>query len=206
MVSQRRQRWRIRRRVVRHTCDAVHEERLVMRPLSSAEKLTLVARAQLALHMNNIDLAKALRISRRTVTRWFAKESAPDGTDFANLAHLVYPKDAALAEELMTYAEWDRQTYKLPPPTPLPKPVVAEPPPAPPAPPAPAAPPPDPGPLVDAVLCAASEKMGASPTVVRPVLYVAFARARELGLSLDVVETRLAPPAQKPNGKRQRPR
>jgi hypothetical protein len=58
---------------------------------------------------------------------------------------------------------------------------------------------------VDAVVCVASEALGAVPSAVRGPLLAAFRRARELGLSCDEVEQALdaalrPPPA--PKGKR----
>ena len=47
---------------------------------------------------------------------------------------------------------------------------------------------------MDAMLCAAAEASDASPKALRPVLHVAFKRARELGLSVEDVEAALAPP------------
>jgi hypothetical protein len=44
---------------------------------------------------------------------------------------------------------------------------------------------------VDAVVCVASEALGAMPNAVRGVLLAAFRRARELGLSCEEVEQAL---------------
>jgi hypothetical protein len=47
--------------------------------------------------------------------------------------------------------------------------------------------------LVDAIVCAAAEALDVPPKSVRGVLHAAFARAKETGLPVDVIEKVLAP-------------
>jgi len=63
---------------------------------------------------------------------------------------------------------------------------IPQPPPAPPPP-----PPPPPDGIVDAVVCAAAEAMEMMPKEVRPGLLAAFGRAKEIGLTVDVIERAL---------------
>ena len=47
--------------------------------------------------------------------------------------------------------------------------------------------------LVDSVICAAAESMGQPPQALRPALFAACARAREIGLTLEDLEQSLMP-------------
>ena len=49
--------------------------------------------------------------------------------------------------------------------------------------------------LAHGVVCVAAEAMDLSPRALRPALFAAFKHARELGLTMDAMETALAPPA-----------
>ena len=123
-------------------------------------------------------LGKLLGVSRRTAQRW-ANTGIP-GYYLMDVARLVHPRDPALAREIVTAlgTTLEAQGLVLPAPTPSPLP-----------PPAPAPDPPD-G-IVDAVVCAAAEAMEMMPKEVRPGLHAAFARAREIGLTVDLVERAL---------------
>ena len=51
------------------------------------------------------------------------------------------------------------------------------------------------------MVCAAAEAMGAAPPAVRPVLLVAFRRAREVGLNVEEVERALSEVVEKGGAK-----
>jgi hypothetical protein len=98
-------------------------------------------------------------------------------SDLQALARSVYPHDAALASEIAAHSGATLESLGL---------VAAT----------PAAPAFDDRQtrlFVDAVVCAAAEALDVSPRAVRGVLHAAFARARETGLSIDVLERALAP-------------
>ena len=46
---------------------------------------------------------------------------------------------------------------------------------------------------MEIVVCAVADQADAVPRTLRPILYTAFKRARELGLSVEAVEQALAP-------------
>jgi transcriptional regulator with XRE-family HTH domain len=128
-----------------------------------------------ALGTTQKELGRQIGISRRTAQRW-----ASSGTPawyLPELARAVHPADPALAQEIAAAAGTTLEALG----------VIAPPPPPPP--PAPPAPHPS---IVDAVVCAAAEAMDLPPREVRPGLYAAIVRARELGLALDKIEQALA--------------
>jgi len=180
----------------------------------------LLAAARIALEMNQTELGSALGASRRSGQRWVAGQSTPVPAQVEKLATLVYPVDKILAGRL---AKWAGTTIEalsvnVPPVAPPP----AFPPPAPEAPPSePSAPelPPDepstpelqaaapsrsPSPaaelLADSVVCAAAEATDISPRTVRPVLLAALTRARQLGMTLEMLDAvlRATQPAPRP--------
>jgi hypothetical protein len=128
--------------------------------------------------MSQREFGPALLSSHRTASRWDTGHSIPAPSDLRRLAALLVPVDLALAEEAAAHAHETLEELGLV---------------------APAPPPPPPRPtvtaqdLTDAVLCAAAEVSDVSPRALRPVLYAAFKRTRELGLSVDEVEAALAP-------------
>jgi hypothetical protein len=140
----------------------------------------------MALRVSNVDLAKLLGCSRRTIQRWLGGESSIMDTTLVDLARLVFPRDPALAEEMAHNAGVTLVNAGIVPPPP---------PPEPPAPPAPlaAAPPRPLAQLAHAVVCVAAETMNLSPKELRPTLHAAFKCARELGLAVEEVEQGLAP-------------
>jgi DNA-binding XRE family transcriptional regulator len=174
---------------------AAHEEGGVspkLRGAKGAKKMTrsgnrpvpvLLGDARRALHLNQEQLANAIGSSKRTVQRWETARATPFATDLTRVAALVYPHDASIAADIAAAMGQTLEGLG----------IVAPPAPPPPPPPAPpAGPPPMPRHLaVDAVVCVASESLGAVPTAVRAVLLAAFRRARELGLSCDEVEQAL---------------
>jgi hypothetical protein len=152
------------------------------RPISA-----LLSLAQLALGLNQAKLGKLLGgVTRRTVWRYQGGRSVPAPMHLHALAGHVFPIDAALAEAIALASGATLESLGLV----LPPPPQNAPPPAPPAP-----SPIDPKQarlLVDAIVCAAAESLDVSPRSVRAVLYAAFARAKETGLSIDVIEKALA--------------
>jgi hypothetical protein len=124
-------------------------------------------------------LGKLLGVSRRTAQRW-ANTGIP-GYYLIDVARLVHSRDPALARAIVTAlgTTLEAQGLVLPAPTSLPLPPAAP----------PAADPP--GGIVDAVVCAAAEAMEMMPREVRPGLHAAFARAKEIGLTVDLIERAL---------------
>jgi hypothetical protein len=131
-------------------------------------------------HWNLKDLAVAMDVSSRSVSRWInggAGFLTPG--NYHHLAHAMFPHDAAFAAEIATMGGTTLEALGL---------VKAPPPPAPSlaaaaVPLAPAKPEAVSPSQADAVLCAAAETLDVSPRQLRPVLAAAFARALELGLS-----------------------
>ena len=153
----------------------------------------LVVRGAQALGLTNVDMAKELGCSRRTMQRWMGGQSSVGSASLAQLAHLVVVRDRALAEEILTRANAALVAAGLAPSPwfdPPPAPEIALPPPAPPSP----APPPPPRPpeITNAVVCAAAEAMDLSPRALRPAIVAAFRCARALGLSVAEVEEGLS--------------
>jgi AcrR family transcriptional regulator len=144
--------------------------------------LGMLRQAQAALHCNGVELAKVLRVSPRTVYRWYAKQSSVMAPTIHDLAHLVYERDPALAQQLWTAAGTELHALRLGRlvrPLPVPR-----------------------GALVDLVVCAACDALDAAPRAMRPAVLAAFRRARELGLTMDDVEKALAPATKAPAPRR----
>ena len=150
------------------------------KPQLPLRHLLSVARNRLG--MSQRQFGPALGVSHRTASRWDTGRSSPFEPHLRALAALLVPVDRELAEEAAAHAHETLEELGL----------VAPPPPPGPAPPPPKSPV-TANDLVDAVVCAGAEASDASPRALRPVLYVAFKRARELGLSVDDVEKVLAP-------------
>ncbi len=138
--------------------------------------VSLLIEARRVLFLSQGSFGELLGSSRRTGQRWEGSGSYPTRQQLAQLATLLYPKDAGLAAKVAEAAGTSVQALGL----------VA--PPAPPPPP-PAPPPTDD--VVDAVVCAAAEAMNVMPREVRPALLAAFARARRLGLGFEAIEKAL---------------
>ncbi len=141
----------------------------------------LLIYARQTLGMTQKEFGQALGASHRTASRWEGGRSYPYGTELIKLAAMVYPKDARLAAELAAAKGQTLEGLGIV------------------APPAPAPPPPlPPLPvrlLVDSVVCAAADALETAPVTLRVALLAAFRRARELRLSIDDVESALAPAA-----------
>jgi hypothetical protein len=152
----------------------------------------LLTLARETLHLNQLGLAQVLGSSLRTVQRYEARRATPPAWELHRLADAVRPLDADLASQIDV---WAPRPAPPPPPatasvpaasTVLPAPALPAPPPLPPPVPA--------GVLVDAVVCAAAEAMSLSPQAIRPAVLAAFARARDVGLTMEAVVEVLAPP------------
>jgi hypothetical protein len=143
--------------------------------------LGLVARALSTLGLSYRKAAGPLGSSQRTIQRWFSGGSSPSVEQIVTLAKLVYPHDPALSAALAAEAMETPVSLGLvaPPPPPAPPAQVA------PAPSVPVAF------LVDSIVCVAAETMGLAPAALRPSLYAAFKRARELGLDIAGAERAL---------------
>jgi hypothetical protein len=174
-----------RRRLV--LCARKRHPTLIMSRKPQLSKGHMLILARQALGMSQRQFGPALGVSHRTASRWDSGGSSPSDATLRDLAALLFPVNPDLAAEAAAHAHETLEDLGL----------VA---PAPPTPPVPTVvrPPVTPQDLVDAVVCAGAEASDASPRALRPVLYVAFKRARELGLSVDEVEKVLAPAGKAP--------
>jgi transcriptional regulator with XRE-family HTH domain len=138
----------------------------------------VLTEARQKLGMSQAQFGPALGSSHRTATRWDAGQSLPAPTELRRLAKLLLPLDTALAAEAAAHMGDTLESLGLVAPKPPPPPV---------------APPTPPQDLADIVVCAAAEASDVSPRAMRPLLHVAFRRAREVGLTVEQVERALAP-------------
>jgi DNA-binding XRE family transcriptional regulator len=145
-------------------------------PAMTQDRRALFELSRRALGATQEELGRLLGVSRRTAQRW-SSQGIPS-YELMALARLVHPRDPALASEIAAALGTTLEAAGIAPPAP--------PPPAP----APAAPPISDG-VVDAVVCAAAEAMDMMPNEIRPGLLAAFARAKEIGLTVEVVERAL---------------
>ncbi|HLK40364.1 MAG TPA: helix-turn-helix transcriptional regulator [Polyangiaceae bacterium] len=128
----------------------------------------LFERSRAALGTTQEELGARLGVSRRTAQRWAA--GGIPSYSLADLARLVHPCDESLAREIAVAAGTSLEVLGLEPlaaPAAAKLPVEA---------------------IVDAVVCAAAEAMNLMPREARPGLLAAFARAKQIGLSVDEVE------------------
>jgi hypothetical protein len=132
-----------------------------------------------ALGLTDEALGNMLGWSRRTTLRRWHAPNTIETAKFSILAKAVFPLNQDLAARLASAAGSDLESLGL-----VTKPTPSHS--------ASPTPPPD-ARLVDAVLCAASEALNASPAVVRPALLIAMRRIRELGLDLATMEAGLTP-------------
>jgi hypothetical protein len=123
------------------------------------------------------ELGEKLGVSRRTVSRWMARQSFPTAREIAILAPMVYSEQPQLAEQLAAAAGQTLVGLGLaPPPPPL----------------APVSPPPAPrtasvNDLIDCVVCSVAEAADLPPKAVRPLVLLTLRRAHELELDLEKV-------------------
>jgi hypothetical protein len=130
----------------------------------------LLQRALSTLNIHGKDLATALRVSRRTMSRWRSGPHRPSRDQLHALVRLVHPRDAALASEIAAAAGEALSTIvAAPPPTVAPVDELRS--------------------HVDGLVCAAAEAMNVPPAAVRPALAAAFGRARAMHMSLDAIAT-----------------
>ena len=146
-------------------------------------RLELVARAQRLLGVSNEALGALAGLSRRTVTRWYAKHSPVTAISLGDLAPHVYPHDAALASEMHDIAAAFAARLHLPAPPPLPSPPEA------------AIPEATRALFTGAVVLAACDAMASAPRVGRAGIAAAVKKARELGLTLEDLDAGLSPPS-----------
>jgi|HubBroStandDraft_4_1064222.scaffolds.fasta_scaffold227638_1 transcriptional regulator with XRE-family HTH domain len=151
----------------------------------------LVVRARLVLGLTQKELGAMFHASMRTAHRWEGGRSHPDVNQVLKLASAVFPKDAQLAAELAQEAGTTLQAMGL-----IPAPAA----------PAAAAPAPPPRPfppvalMTDSIVLAAvdaAEGLTATAATrkdVRDILRAGFARAHELGLTLEEVNLALEVP------------
>jgi len=132
-----------------------------------------------ALRTTQVGLGKMLGVSRRTAQRWTG--AGVPSYEMRKLAHLVHPADPNLAGEIAKSMGTTLEALGIVSPPPPPPPPAA-------LPPVRLAPP---NGVVDAVVCAAAEAMELMPREVRPALHAAFARAGEIGLTVEDVERAL---------------
>ncbi len=130
----------------------------------------LVVLAQQALHMGQRELAEHLGSSQRTASRWAANQASPSERQFEQLAREVHPRDPELASMLARAAGTDITKLVTPPVAPSPPPK-----------------PPTTMFHADAIVCAAADAMGVAPSVVRPAVAAAIARAKAMGVALEDV-------------------
>ncbi|MDP9000984.1 MAG: helix-turn-helix domain-containing protein [Myxococcota bacterium] len=128
----------------------------------------LFERCRDALGLTQEELGRMLGVSRRTAQRW-STQGIPSYS-IIDLARVAHPRDPALATEIVTALGTTLEAAGIVAPAP------------------PGAPAPVPDGVVDAVVCAAAEAMEMMPNEVRPGLLAAFARASEIGLTVDVIE------------------
>jgi transcriptional regulator with XRE-family HTH domain len=149
----------------------------------ASEVSALFFRARRALRVTQVDLAQMLGASRRTGQRWDAGQSYPSVSQLTELAKAVYARDPALASEVAVSVGTTVDALGLAAPAAPAAPAAIE-------------------TIVDSVVCAAAEAMDALPRAVRPALMAAFARARELHLSIEDVERGLKrkPPPKRAKG------
>jgi hypothetical protein len=129
-------------------------------------------------------VGKIMGVSGRTIQRWGSGSGLRLIRPHAeSLARAVYPKDAELAAHIAAAAGTTLQELG-----------IASVPPGPRA-----------GHLVDSLVCAAAEAMDVLPRLVRPGLLAAFARALEMGLTVEMVHAALAGPIEPAKGRTRRP-
>src|SRR5579883_1204278 len=142
----------------------------------------LVVRARSALGMSRDDFARLLGFSKRTVIRWESGQSTLAPETLGKLATAVHRKDPALAERIARAGDRTLEELGITRLHPPPEAKAAS---------DGAAPPLPDECLVDAIVCAAADALKVVPEAVRPAVYAAFRRARELRMSAEAVERAL---------------
>ena len=145
-------------------------------PGDDSVSVPLYLEASRVLRLNQRTLGELLGISARTVQRWGSRRSEPAPHSWHGMARAVHPVDAQLAGRLAEAGGSSLAALGL-----------AE---APQAVPSGAH---DLRHLADGVVCAAAESIDLSPRIVRTALLAAFRRAREMRLTVEDMESALAP-------------
>ncbi|HUB06073.1 MAG TPA: hypothetical protein VMB50_03685 [Myxococcales bacterium] len=147
-------------------------------------------RCQVATGLTQKELAKLLGIGLRTVQRWSVGQAGGPflQSHFETLARASFAKDPELAEECARMSGKSLMDMGL-----VPRPAPPPPPPKPPPP-----PPPPPKRVLtmaqaDAVVCAAADVRDVPPKEVRAMVAAAFARAHELGYTVEEIAKALTP-------------
>ncbi|MHB8416835.1 MAG: hypothetical protein ACYDCL_02080 [Myxococcales bacterium] len=146
------------------------------------------------------EMAQVIGVSRRTMSRYVsAATPVLSQAQWNALADEVRSRDPDLALELAAMGDAQALAFGVG------NVVIQRPVPPPPAAPAlpPPPPPPKPSPHLDsalaaAVVYAAAEALDVSPRQVRPVIAAAFARAVELGCTVEQIARALAPERARP--------
>jgi transcriptional regulator with XRE-family HTH domain len=125
---------------------------------------TFFERVRSTMGLSQEELGRAIGISRRTAVRWTARGTPPHA--FPDLARMVQPHDPDLAAEIAAVAG-----ITLEDPSALPEGASA---------------------FVDSIVCAAADAISVTPAAIRPALLAALVRAREMQISLFVLERVLA--------------
>jgi transcriptional regulator with XRE-family HTH domain len=155
----------------------------------------LVIKARGKLGFTQREMAEAVGSSERSVARWEGNEASPYADHLYELAALLYPLDAALAEQAAKAGGKTLEQLGIVAPPPAPAPPAPEPE-ALAAPPSPASPPLPVHLLADSVVYAAAQAVEETPVslrVARAMVAAAFARARDLRLECAEVAEALAP-------------
>jgi transcriptional regulator with XRE-family HTH domain len=151
----------------------------VVKPRLTFGHMLVVARQ--ALQMSQREFGPALGASHRTASRWDAGNAQPTESQLRSLVQLLAPVNPELATEAAAHIGETLENLGLAPYAP--QPAVS----------ATAETLRSAKDLVDIVVCAAAEAADTSPRTMRPVLYVAVRRARQVGLTLEQIEQALAP-------------
>ena len=160
------------RRHVLHEAFCVWHRRRRMAQRNAPSVISLVIQAQLALGMTQSAFGEMLGLSRATIGRWSSgRFPGLIPSNVAAIATALYPIDPALASQLAVSCGTTLESLGIVAPIPatVSAPTVSL------------------GHLVDSVVCAAADAGGQLPSVVRPALAAAFARARDVGLSMEDV-------------------
>jgi transcriptional regulator with XRE-family HTH domain len=145
----------------------------------------VLGEARRALGMSQEKFGHAIGSSHRSAVRWDAGRATPAEHHLRTLAGLLHPGERALAAEVAAAIDETLESLGLEAPQP-------------PAPPAPSPPPSAalrPEDLIEIVVLAAVEQAGLAPATARQGLHAVFKRAREIGLTMEVAEKALRPPA-----------
>jgi hypothetical protein len=136
--------------------------------------------------MSQREFGPALGASHRTASRWDAGKSSPAEHHLRLLVRLLAPVNPSLANEAAAHIGETLESLGFAAPSAQPATLAQS---------ALAGPAKD---LVDIVVCAAAEASDTPPRAMRSLLYVAFRRARQIGLTTEQVEQALAPEEEAP--------